>query len=55
MVEEVADKRKWVSVLPSKLIELAVVNAESERPVLLLGEEDWRTNRRVRGSDKSFP
>ena len=55
LVEEVADEWKRVSVPPSKPIEFAVVDAESERPILLLGEEDWHTDRRVSGSDKSFP
>src|SRR5882762_11714366 len=47
LIEKVADKWKRVSVLLSEPIELAVVNTESERPILLLGKEDRHTNWRV--------
>ena len=47
LIEKVANKWKRVSVLPSEPIELAVVDTESERPILLLGKEDRHTNRRV--------
>ena len=45
LIEKVANK--WKRVSPSEPIELAVVDTESERPILLLGEEDRRTDQRV--------
>src|SRR5882762_5634460 len=47
LIKKVANKWKRVSVPPSEPIELAVVDTESERPILLLGEEDRRTDQRV--------
>jgi hypothetical protein len=47
------DKGKRITVLPYQVIQLAIVNAESESSVGLLDKEDRRRKRRLAWLDKA--
>jgi len=40
LVKEVGDKRDWVPILPSDLVEVSEVNTELQDAILLLSKEN---------------
>jgi hypothetical protein len=53
-IERLRDERKGRTVLNSKVVQSAVINAETHAAILLLGEEDRRTRLGYAAADPSI-
>ena len=54
MVEKFINLRKRVPILLGDPIETTIINTKTERSIFLLGKDNRRSGRRLRGLNKAF-